>query len=79
LRGPFVIYQIQLDDKVSQVLIEQWHREYNQVHPHSAGNYHQPAPEAIFDLRIMIELKAPAILRVIKLHEPAGKQKPRYG
>jgi putative transposase len=31
----------------AKVLIEQWRREYNQVRPHSARNYHPPAPEAI--------------------------------
>ena len=28
------------------VLIEQWRREYNQVHPHSSLGYRPPAPEA---------------------------------
>jgi putative transposase len=31
----------------AKVLIEQWRREYNEVRPHSARNYHPPAPEAI--------------------------------
>jgi len=31
----------------AKVLIEQWRREYNQVRPHSAKDYHPPAPEAI--------------------------------
>jgi len=31
----------------ARVLIEQWRKEYNQVRPHSARNYHPPAPEAI--------------------------------
>jgi transposase InsO family protein len=31
----------------ARVLLEQWRKEYNQVRPHSALNYHPPAPEAI--------------------------------
>jgi putative transposase len=31
----------------AKVLLNQWRREYNQVRPHSAKNYHPPAPEAI--------------------------------
>ncbi len=31
----------------ASILIEEWHREYNQVRPHSALNYKPPAPEAI--------------------------------
>ena len=34
----------------AKVLIEQWRREYNQVRPHSARNYHPPAPEAILSV-----------------------------
>jgi putative transposase len=30
----------------AKVLINQWRREYNQIRPHSAKNYHPPAPEA---------------------------------
>lgn len=30
----------------AKVLIEQWRKHYNQVRPHSAMNYHPPAPEA---------------------------------
>jgi len=32
----------------AKVLLNQWRREYNQVRPYSAKNYHPPAPEAIF-------------------------------
>ena len=31
----------------SQVLIENWRKEYNQIIPHSALGYQPPAPEAI--------------------------------
>jgi transposase InsO family protein len=31
----------------AKVLINQWRTEYNQIRPHSAKNYHPPAPEAI--------------------------------
>ena len=31
----------------AQVLIEQWHKEYNQVRPHSSMGYRPPAPEAV--------------------------------
>ncbi len=34
----------------AKVLIEQWRREYNQVRPHSAKDYHPPAPEAILTM-----------------------------
>ncbi len=34
----------------ARVLIEQWRREYNQVRPHSALRYKQPAPEAILTM-----------------------------
>ena len=34
----------------AKVLIEQWHREYNQVRPHSALRYKPPAPEAILTI-----------------------------
>jgi putative transposase len=34
----------------AKVLIEQWRREYNQIRPHSARNYHPPAPEAILSV-----------------------------
>jgi len=30
----------------AKVLIEQWRREYNRVHPHSSLGYQPPAPEA---------------------------------
>ncbi len=30
----------------ARILIEQWRREYNQVHPHSSLGYRPPAPEA---------------------------------
>jgi putative transposase len=33
--------------KESQVLIEGWRKEYNQLRPHSALGYKPPAPEAI--------------------------------
>jgi transposase InsO family protein len=32
--------------KETQVLIEEWRREYNTVRPHSSLNYRPPAPEA---------------------------------
>ncbi len=32
-----------------RVLIEQWRKEYNQVHPHNAKINRPPAPEAIFN------------------------------
>ena len=31
----------------AKVLIEGWRQEYNQVRPHSARNYHPPAPETV--------------------------------
>jgi hypothetical protein len=31
----------------SQVLIENWRKEYNQIIPHSALGYQPPAPEAL--------------------------------
>jgi len=31
----------------AQVLIEQWRQHYNTIRPHSALNYHPPAPEAV--------------------------------
>jgi putative transposase len=34
----------------AKVLIEQWHREYNQVRPHSSLGYRPPAPEAILSV-----------------------------
>ena len=34
----------------AKVLIEQWRRGYNQVRPHSAKDYHPPAPEAILTM-----------------------------
>jgi transposase InsO family protein len=34
----------------AKVLIEQWRREYNQVRPHSAKDYHPPAPQAILTM-----------------------------
>ena len=33
--------------KESQVLIEQWRKEYNTVRPHSSPGYKPPAPETI--------------------------------
>jgi len=34
----------------AKILIEQWEKEYNQIHPHSAKNYRPPAPEAILTM-----------------------------
>ena len=31
----------------AKILIEQWRKEYNQIRPHSAKDYHPPAPEAV--------------------------------
>lgn len=36
----------------AKVLIERWRKEYNQVRPHSAKNYHPPAPQAILTLAL---------------------------
>jgi len=36
----------------AKVLIEEWRKEYNQVRPHSALDYRQPAPEAIDPLTL---------------------------
>lgn len=33
--------------KEAKILIEQWHREFNSIRPHSALGYRPPAPEAI--------------------------------
>ncbi|MGD1924473.1 MAG: transposase, partial [Paracoccaceae bacterium] len=34
----------------AQILIEQWRRHYNTVHPHSALGYRPPAPESIIPM-----------------------------
>ena len=34
----------------AKILIEQWRKEYNQVHPHSSLDYRPPAPEAILTM-----------------------------
>ncbi len=36
----------------AKILIEEWHKEYNQVRPHSALDCRPPAPEAIIPLII---------------------------
>jgi transposase InsO family protein len=33
--------------KEAQILIEQWRRHYNTIHPHSALGYRPPAPETV--------------------------------
>ena len=40
----------------AKVLIEQWRKEYNQIRPHSARNYHPPAPETIITMTTTYEL-----------------------
>ena len=36
----------------AKILIEEWHKEYNQVRPNSALNYRAPCPEAIISLTL---------------------------
>jgi len=36
----------------AKVLIEEWHKEYNQVRPHSALGYRPPAPEVIMSVTL---------------------------
>ena len=36
----------------AKVLIQQWRKEYNEIRPHSAKNYHPPAPEAILTMAL---------------------------
>jgi putative transposase len=48
LRDELLNREIFMTLEEAKVLIEQWRKEYNQIRPHSARNYHPPAPEAIF-------------------------------
>ena len=40
----------------AKILIEQWHREYNNFRPHSALGYRPPAPEAKLSLTLTGEM-----------------------
>ena len=37
----------------AKILIEEWHKEYNQVRPHDGLNYRPPTPEAIIPLTLI--------------------------
>ena len=50
LRDEFLNREIFTTLDEAKVLIEQWHKEYNQVRLHSARNSRPPAPEAIFTM-----------------------------
>jgi transposase InsO family protein len=40
--------------RCSQVLIENWRKEYNHIRPHSSLGYKPPAPEAIQPVKVEI-------------------------
>ena len=52
LRDELLNLEIFTTLREAKVLIEQWGQEYNQVRPHSARNYHPPAPETILGVAV---------------------------
>ena len=52
LRDELLNLEIFTTLREAKVLIEQWRQEYNQVRPHSARNYHPPAPETILGVAV---------------------------
>ena len=47
LRDELLSREIFMTLQEAKVLLAQWRREYNQLHPHSSLGYRPPAPEAI--------------------------------
>ena len=47
LRDELLNGEIFYSMKEAQILIEEWRRHYNTVHPHSSIGYRPPAPEAV--------------------------------
>jgi transposase InsO family protein len=46
LRDELLIGEIFTSVTEAQIVIEQWRREYNEIRPDSALEYHLPAPQA---------------------------------
>lgn len=46
--------------KETQIIIEQWRKEYNTIRPHSALHYRPPAPEAVLPPPLAAPLLTPA-------------------
>ena len=45
--------------KEARVVIEQWHRHYNTIRPHSSLNYRPPAPQTSTDQSVDLEQRVP--------------------